>query len=141
MFEEELKYFKVAKELNETRHDFLLEKQLHFRGSINSFSLVSVSQKTPEIGICGLNSKGKAERLLEAVENNNIVLKEPDRSTEEKNLQAYIINYSLNNKRILPFEDFTFVTSELAVCLANDKIVNDILAIDSNNNLTIIELK
>jgi hypothetical protein len=139
MFEKELKYFKIAKELNETHHDFLLEKQLHFRGNINSFSLVSISQETPELGICKLKSKVQAEWYLNNPK--RMGLERPRRATEEKNLQAFIINQALNNKRILPFGDFIFVTSELAVCLADGKIVNDILAIDSNDNLTILELK
>jgi hypothetical protein len=69
-------------------------------------------------------------------------LKKPDRKTEEKNLQSYIIKYAMNNMGNLPFGDFTFITSEMAVKLeGNKRIVNDILAIDSKNNLAIIELK
>lgn len=137
---EELKYFLLANELNKIHHNLLLEKQLHFRGNTKSFSIVSLSQKTPERGKSGLTSKEQAERYLTDI--NKIGLKEPGRITEEKNLQAFIINHSLNNKGVLPFGDFTFVTSEMAVQLADGKrIVNDILAIDSNNRLAIIELK
>ena len=137
---EQLKYFLLANELNKTHHNLLREKQLHFRGNIKSFSIVSLSQKTPERGKSGLTSKEQAERYLTDI--NKIGLKEPGRITEEKNLQAFIINHSLNNKGTLPFGDFTFVTSEMAIQLADGKrIVNDILAIDSNNRLAIIELK
>lgn len=142
MFEEELKYFTLANELNKKHHTLLLEKQLHFRGNIKSFSIVSVSQITPERGKSGLTSKEQAERYLNDI--NKIGLKSPGRITEEKNLQSFIINHSLNNKGILPFpfNDFTFITSEIAIQLGNGKrIVNDILAIDSKNNLVIIELK
>jgi len=137
---EELKYFKLAKELNDKHHDILLEKQLHFRGNFKSFSIVSVSQLSPERGKSGLTSKEQAERYLNINEQKKLT--ETGRITEEKNLQAFIINHSLNNNGILPFGDFTFITSEMAVQLADKKrIVNDILAIDSNNNLVIIELK
>ena len=66
----------------------------------------------------------------------------PGRLTEEKNLHAYIIKYSLTNNLRLPFGNFTFLTSELAYPLeGRRKIVIDILAIDSDRNLVIIELK
>lgn len=140
MMEEKLKYFAIAKELNEKNHDFLIKEQLHFRGNTKSFSIVSVSQKTPECGKSGLTTKEQAEGYLNDL--NKIGLKSPCRITEEKNLQAFIINHALNHKGILPFGDFTFITSEMAVQLADGKkIVNDILAIDSKNNLAIIELK
>ncbi|NOQ75140.1 MAG: hypothetical protein GQ574_24210 [Crocinitomix sp.] len=48
----------------------------------------------------------------------------------------------MNNDSKLPFGDFTFITSEMVVKLENNKrIVNDILALDSQENLVIIELK
>ncbi|NEW78060.1 MAG: hypothetical protein GZ086_01260 [Gelidibacter sp.] len=137
---EELKYFKFAKELNDKHHNFLLEKQLHFRGNFKSISIVSVSQLSPERGKSGLTSKEQAERYLNINEQKKLT--ETGRKTEEKNLQAFIINHSLNNNGILPFGNFTFITSEMAVQLADGKrIVNDILAIDENGNLAIIELK
>lgn len=134
---EELKYFRIAKKLNEKHHEFLKEKQLYFRGNINSFSLVSYSQETPELGKSGLKTEENAERLIYTLE-----LEQPKRPTKEKNLQAFIIKYAFNNNGKLPFGDCQFVTSELAIKLEeNKRIVNDILAIDSNNNLVIIELK
>ncbi|SDN00332.1 hypothetical protein SAMN05421813_13238 [Daejeonella rubra] len=140
MFEEELKYFKLAKELNKKHHTSLLENQLHFRGNLKSFSIVSVSQKSPECGKSGLISKEQAEKHLNVSPKH--WLKNPGRKTEEKNLQAFIINHSLNNNGILPFGDFEFVTSEMVLKLSNGKkIINDILAIDSDNKLAIIELK
>lgn len=140
MNKENLKYFKIAKELNKKYHDELVKKQLHFRGNINSFSIVSVSQINPELGKSGLTSFEKGKYYLK----NLSLEKEPGRKTEEKNLQAFIINHAFSNNGILPepLDDLMFVTSEMAVKLENNKrIVNDILAIDSNNNLAIIELK
>jgi len=134
---EELKYFQIAKKLNEKHHELLKERQLHFRGNLNSFALISLSQETPELGKSNLKTEIQGEKVL-----NLLQLDKPYRPTKEKNLQAYIINYSLNNNGILPFGDFQFVTSELAIKLEDKKrIVNDILAIDTNNNLAIIELK
>jgi hypothetical protein len=137
MGEDKLQYFRMAKELNEEHHSFLLEKELHIRGNVNSFSIISVSQLTPEIGKSGFTSKEKAQNYLSKLE-----FKRPERKTEEKNLQSYIIKYAMNNMGKLPFGDFTFITSEMAVKLeGNKRIVNDILAVDSKNNLAIIELK
>lgn len=134
-----LRYFKYAKDLNEKHHKLLIEKELHFKGNINSFSLISVSQMSPELGIkSGLKSINSAEKLIKK----ELKLEKPGRSTEEKNLQSFIINYSMNHLGKLPFGNFTFVTSELAFKLKDkSRIVNDILAIDSQNNLAIIELK
>jgi len=136
---DQLRYFRYTKELNKKYHKLLIEKELHFRGNENSFSLISISQKSPELGVkSGLKSIDNAEKLLK----NEIVLSKPGRSTEEKNLQAYIISYAMNHQYKLPFGDLTLITSELAIKLDNNtKIVNDLLAIDSENKLVIIELK
>lgn len=143
-----LEYFLIANDLNKKHHNLLCEKQLHFRGNFKAFSIVSVSQKFPELGpkrnsftSIEQGEKGLREacEYFKKLENEGYIA---GRKTEEKNLQAFIINHSLNNKGVLPFGDFTFVTSEMAVQLSErKKIVNDILAIDSNNNLAIIELK
>ena len=134
---EELNYFRIAKKLNEKHQSILKEKQLHFRGNVNSFSLVSYRQETPELGKSGLKSENYAEKLI-----NELKLEEPKRPTKEKNLQAFIIKHAFNNNGKLPFGDFQFITSEMAIILGyKENIVNDILAIDSNNNLAIIELK
>ncbi|MDL2331288.1 hypothetical protein LJC62_04720, partial [Odoribacter sp. OttesenSCG-928-A06] len=52
--EEKLKYFKLAKSLNEKFHKQLLEMEAHFRGSINSYSLISLNRNTPEKGKSGI---------------------------------------------------------------------------------------
>ncbi len=140
MTNERLIYFKIAKELNEKHHDFLIQNQLHFRGSLKSFSIISLNQNTPECGISRLKSISQAEKAMHDLKTNGI--KSPGRKTEEKNLQAFIINFAMNNNGHLPFGDFTFITSEIAFQLPEGKrIVNDILALDSNNSLAIIELK
>jgi len=147
MLSDPLKYFTCAKELNDEHHKVLRKEKLHFRGNINSFSLISLDPKTPELGSPPLKSKIKAKKALCDIKTR---LKEgPMRFTPEKALQAWVIDHALNNDMILPFgEKLTFLTSELA--LSNvyikskdklGKIVNDILAIDDSGVLWVIELK
>lgn len=133
----DLKFFKLAKQLNTNHHPELSMKNLHFRGNFNSLSLVSLSQKSPEMGKSGIKSIKKAERMLK-----DIKLGTPGRLTREKHLQAYIINESLLNGGKLPFGNYTFLTSEIAYTNKDKKrVVNDILALNSDNSLVIIELK
>lgn len=143
---EELKYFKLAKELNDKHHTFLIAKKLHFRGNKNSVSLISLARETAEKGIPNIKEMGKAESILQ----NQIVLEEPKRDTPEKVLQAWIILESMRNNGKLPFkENLTLITSELVfenkeeyqLSKPNRDIRNDLLAIDNDNNLCIIELK
>lgn len=146
MLDEELKYFKLAKELNDEHHDLLVEKKLHFRGNKNSVSLISLAKETAEKGVPNIKEKEKAKSIL----HNQIILEEPKRDTPEKVLQAWIILDAMRNKGKLPFkENLTFITSELVfankeeyqLSKPNRDIRNDILAIDNDNNLCIIELK
>ncbi|CAG5087730.1 hypothetical protein [Parvicella tangerina] len=143
---EELKYFKLAKELNDEHHDLLIEKKLHFRGNKNSVSLISLAKETAEKGVPNIKEKEKAESIL----HNQIILEEPKRDTPEKVLQAWIILDAMRNNGKLPFkENLTFITSELVfankeeyqLSKPNRDIRNDVLAIDNDNNLCIIELK
>jgi hypothetical protein len=146
---EKLKYFALAKELNDTFHDLLIENKVHFRASLKSFSLISVSQEKPELGTSCKISKYKSEdkrkdSVIEDIDKIKIKpLPPPSLSKPEKELQAWIINYSLNNNFKLPFGNYTFLTSELAFPTEERKrgYVNDILAVDDKNTLIIIELK
>jgi ribonuclease J len=141
-------YFRIAEELNAEKDASLRKKQWHFRGNCNSFSLISLSPKTPELGISGLKTKKQGEnafdwRLEKKIET------EPQRSTPEKILQSWIIDSALSNGKKLPFgNDLTFLTSELAMTNVyvkskgvKGKLVNDILAIDGNGTLWVVELK
>ena len=137
MKEDKLHFIRIANNLNNELHETLVKRKLHFRGNFKSFSIISVSQETPEIGKSGLKTEKDALRVLDSLK-----LKAPERKTEEKNLQAFMINYAINNSGKLPIEDLTYLTSELAfVYNDNKRIVNDLLAIDRDNNLVIIELK
>lgn len=136
MEKKELRYFEMAKELNETFHEDLLKKEAHFRGNINSYSLISLNEETPEIGKTNIKSKYPKEKL------DKFHPDKPKRITPEKSLQAWVILNAIRNDNQLPFGDnLTFITSELVIALEKGKIVNDILAIDKENNLVVIELK
>ncbi len=135
----DLKYFRIAKELNEMFHEVLKNNNFIFRGNLNSFSLVSLAKETAEKGVSGLKSKEVAENHIASIE--KLKLEPPKRETREKELQAWIINYAMNNNWLLPFsKNLTYVTSEMAFTKP-EKIVNDILAIDDDKNICIIELK
>ena len=147
MDENGLQYFRMAQELNKKYWDSLNNKKLHFRGNRGSFSLISLDHETPEQGIGGFTDKEKGESFL--IETIDSLLEEKrkkvavgdSRPTREKELQAWIINYSINNGYQLPFSSgLTFLTSELAFT-KTEKIVNDILALDQAGNLVVIELK
>ena len=43
-------YFDLAHKLNKENKDKLKINQMHFRGSLNSISLISISDEKPEIG-------------------------------------------------------------------------------------------
>jgi len=135
MISEKLKYFELAKKLNAMHREELVIKEAHFRGSMNSCSLISLNHETAEIGESGITEKNAARILT------GFNPKSPGRPTPEKTLQAWIILNALRNNHILPFGDnLTFITSELA-SVNDDKTVNDILSINETNDLVVIELK
>ncbi len=137
-----LENFKIAKELNEEYRKLLRTKKLHFRGNSGSFSLISLSKETPELGKGGFKSKNKGKEFLDKVTSPKFKWKLPKRPIREKELQAWIINYALNHGNKMPFgENLKFITSEMSLMKGKKKIVNDILAIDGNNDLVVIELK
>lgn len=134
---ESTSYLKLAKELNDELHDELLKKKVHFRGSMNSLSLISLASETAERGVTGIKSKNAAIEKLKTFK-----VDMPGRNTPEKKLQSWIILAAMRNGGILPFGDgLRFLTSELAFKEKERKIVNDILALNPENDLVVIELK
>lgn len=145
MTNDQFKYFKIAKELNKKHHDDLVEKQWHFRGNCNSYSLISLSREMPEIGLSGLKS-ANLDFEKKAVKMNEKLNGKLGRKTPEKELQAWIIARALDNDNKLPFgKNLTFLTSELAITSdvkgKKSRVVNDILAIDDQDTLWVVELK
>jgi hypothetical protein len=137
--ENQLKYFRRAYNLNQIHEKDLRDKRAHFRGNLNSFSLISLAEKTPHLGMSPLKSKEAGEKALCDLEkylNNRI----PARNTPEKELQAGILRQAQQSDWILPFGDkIRFLTSELA--WPGEKTVNDILGLNKKNDLIVIELK
>jgi hypothetical protein len=145
---EQLKYFSLAHELNVKFKSLLVKNKVHFRPSLNSLSLISVSEEKPELGTkCSFtkyNSTNNIQELIvadiEKINNKS----EPQRPTPEKYLQALIISYALKNNYELPFDkNIKFISSEIAIKNnAGKKIVTDILGYnETNNQLCVIELK
>ena len=145
---EELKYFSLAHQLNK-KHKMLLDSsKVHFRASLNSLSLISVSEEKPELGTkCSFtkyysadNPQALIKTDVQKINSKSI----PQRPTPEKHLQAWIINHALKNNNELPFDkNIKFISSEIAV-KNNDgkKIVTDILGYnETDNQLCVIELK
>ncbi|MCP3681380.1 MAG: DUF91 domain-containing protein [bacterium] len=151
MMVDKLEYFKIATKLNKEREKDLRTKKLHFRGNINSFSLISLDRETPERGISQLKTEKrgnkaldeKIDEILEEIKYAKATDCNKTRITREKELQAWIIDYALNHKKhLLPFGDgIEFLTSELAIKQGKKRVVNDILGIDKHKNLVVIELK
>lgn len=143
-----IEYFKLAQYLNEVYKHILLKENVHFRASLNSISMISISNEKPELGVkCNSIKYASAENFRIMIEQYIGKIEEktkPERPTPEKELQSWIINYALNNNHCLPFDsDIKFITSELAIKDKDGaKIVTDILGYrESNNQLCVIELK
>ena len=144
----ELDYFKLAHKLNEENSALLLEEKVHFRASLNSISLISISEDKPELGV-----KCNAKNYLLNNSNKELLSKDldkirskstPQRPTPEKDLQSWIISYALSNNYSLPFDkSIKFITSELTIQnRQGKKIVTDILGFNPTlNQIYVIELK
>jgi len=145
---EELKYFSLAHELNKKFKTLLVANNVHFRPSLNSLSLISISENKPELGTkCSFKkyySGNSIQELIKCdIEKINIKA-EPQRPTPEKYLQALIISYAINNNYELPFDKhIKFISSEIAIKNnSGKKIVTDILGFnETTNKLCVIELK
>lgn len=142
---DKLKYIRIAHELNQKLSETLLEKKFHFRGNLNSFSLISLSKSSPEIGFSGLKTEKDGKEYYDKIIKPDFKLTKK-RETREKELQAWIILNALKNGNQLFFDKkIKFLTSELAMELTTldpkKRVVNDILGLDEDNSLVVIELK
>jgi hypothetical protein len=137
----DLKYITLAHKLNAENHSVLLKHKLHFRGNVKSISLVSLVKETPQLGISNIKTEQTALNCLGKIINNEKQFT-LGRTTREKELQAWLILHALTNNNKLYFDNqLAFITSELALYENKTRIVNDILAIDEEENLVVIELK
>ena len=65
----ELKYFELANRLNKEYKNLLNDNEVHFRASINSISLISISNDKPEIGIkCSVSKYSNSAILKNVIE-------------------------------------------------------------------------
>lgn len=140
-YQDELKFFKMAKDLNE-KHAKLFSKEkeeVHVRGNLKSMSLISLSEDTPELGFSSI----KTEKTILNKLKNEFKNLELGKLTPEKELQAWIIKKAISNKHILPFGgNIKFITSEMAIKNNDGKrIVNDILGFHEEHGIFVIELK
>jgi len=145
----DIEYFKLAHYLNEDYKHILLKANVHFRASLNSISMISISNERPELGVkCNANTYKVADNIRSSIKQDfeRIIKKQstPKRPTPEKELQSWIINYALNNNYQLPFDtNIKYITSEFAITNKEGlKIVTDIIGYsERDNQLCIIELK
>jgi hypothetical protein len=144
----DLKYFELVFKLNNEYKQLLIDNEVHFRASINSISMISISNDKPELGInCSAqkySSSANLKNLIEQDISKVKSVKNPLRQTPEKELQSWIIISALTNNHSLPFDpDIKFITSELAILsMSGKKTVTDILGYnETNQHLYVIELK
>ena len=157
--ERRFQFFTLAKLLNETYYDLLVQFPARFRGSLHSISLISLHRDQPQLGFtCNYtklenHSPELIERLLERLR----IEKEggPKRLTPEKKVQSCLIYKSMLLKWRLPFDpDLCFFTDEFAKnadlpthididdLLNKKKSVADVFAFNTATNaLVLIELK
>lgn len=137
-------FFDQAFKLNNDFRDILQKNEIHFRGSINSLSLISVSRDKPELGVRCKNHDDWTSEILHTYICKINCKPNPKRITPEKALQAWLIKKALKTENRLEFDKtIHFIASELAIYNDNGaKIVSDIIGYDTKTNqLVIIELK
>lgn len=138
---EQLRYFILAGELN-----YRFRKKLtyaHFRGSIGSLTLVSLTKDKPQLGVQigadkNLDSSYWTEDLIDGYLRQLERKNNPGRPTPEKMIQSAIIQSAFSNNLYLPFKKnkVLYFTNELAMGK-----VCDILGLGEDGSLYIIELK
>jgi hypothetical protein len=109
----------------------LAHKLLWMRPSVNAISAVSCSDETPQLGFSNISLVG-IEKILDKP------LSPPKRETPEKKLQSWLIRQALRaNGRLKVLDDvlggqFWFVSDEIALKTATDKLVADLLLVHVN---------
>lgn len=147
-----LSFFRIAVDLNIKYHDELKNIMAHFRAGQGLVRLISLNEKTPELGDDNsvADSVKKAEFMLHNEANTRKMISEfnsklcgPDRKTPEKVVQAKIIfeNVYGNSPEFWTSRNLSYITSELRVVLDGKAKTNDIMAVDQSGALWVIELK
>lgn len=131
--------------------------QLRLRPSVGSFSLVSCSDRTPQLGKSRIQSVTQLARALETLQTGVWRLTSPGRPTPEKRLQSWLISCASATGEVAPITDafgdgarYWFVSDEIALSNPSDanstpKFVADMLlvkeAADGRAELVNVELK
>jgi hypothetical protein len=125
---------------------------LRLRPSVGSFSLVSCSQETPQIGRANLRHADDLKRELEDLRAGRQTLKAPGRQTPEKCVQSWLISTALATGEISAISTslqddsrYWFVSDEIALRGQSDKFVADMLLVKETTqgcaHLVNVELK
>jgi hypothetical protein len=109
---------------------------LRLRPSVGSFSLVSCSQTTPQIGRANLRHADDLKRELEDLQAGRRTLNGPGRRTPEKALQSWLISTALATGEVgaisTALQDgnrYWLVSDEIALQDSSDKFVADMLLV------------
>lgn len=146
--------------VNEYR-DLFDRYSFRLRPSVGSISLVSCSNRTPQLGFSNMTSSASMRRKLGSLKEGTAGLEVPLRPTPEKSLQSWLISEALhNNGQLKSIEgalddqhSYWFVSDEIALSASNGdsfdgkgvRVVADLLVVrlDSNgeSELVNVELK
>jgi hypothetical protein len=134
--------------------DLFGRHQLRLRPSVGSFSLVSCSPFSPQLGQAGLKTAEHLKRELEGLRSGRWTLKRPGRPTPEKAVQSWLIFDALSNANgeVTSLFDaaqtgvrYWFVSDEIALQEGSTKFVADMLLVkelpDGSAGLVNAELK
>jgi hypothetical protein len=114
--------------------DELSRKLLWLRPSVNGISAISCCEDTPQLGFSNISICD----LKEIMEKR---LSPPKRETPEKRLQSWLIQHALKSNGRLELLDKIlggecwFVSDEIALKTASDKVVADMLLVCVNSGL------
>ena len=135
---------KIRSEQFQAFKDDLSRKLLRLRPSVNGISAVSCCEDTPQLGFTNISPRN-VEAILEKP------LSPPKRATPEKQLQSWLIQQALRSNGRLELLDhilggqYLFVSDEIALKTASEKVVADLLLvrIDSDGLASLVnaELK
>ena len=119
------------------QHNDLFERhQLRLRPSVGSFSLVSCSPLSPQLGKPGLQNANQLARKLEGLQSGSWTLKEPIKKTPEKALQSWLISTARADGEVSSISAaaqngtrYWLVTDEIALEGPENKFVADMLLV------------
>lgn len=123
--------------------DVFKRYSLRLRPSVNSISLVSCANWTPQIGFSKMTSGSTLEKTLEGLKSGDDKLELPDRPTPEKALQSWLISQAMGSEGRMSAIDsaldddhsYWFVSDEIALTApdkdgaSGNRVVADLLVV------------